>query len=142
MDDDLLSLCGVTLPEGGKARREVVAGTKPPKRPPTPNIWDTEAMVFEFGGYVARIWRTTCKTCDTPTDTLEGIFTEEVHRKSGSRKLIGLAKGSQWHGEKRREVTERECDICAYCVQNLGFSEETPADERPTVVVLPERRNR
>lgn len=122
--DDLMAICGVTLPEP-KARRvvEVGCGHTPPKARPTFAVEGHNLRAFVFQGYVARVDRLRCSCCDEVTDVLQGIFIAEIHEPSGTRRLTRMVKGTDWPaaGGHAKEVTEREVDVCGGCVTGLGF---------------------
>ncbi len=121
-DDDLLESLGVRLPEPKQAKA-VVLGHKPPKLKPERHTNWSNAATFTFGGYLARIKWLECQCCGEGTKICEGIFIEEIHLPSGTRRLQQMAKGSQWPqgGGHRQEVWTEKVEVCGKCVADLGF---------------------
>ena len=95
---------------------------------------------FTFGGYVARVFRNLCGCCGQTSDVLEGVFVEEVHLPSGTRRMTQLGKGGDWpaQGTHRKEVTQVDVAYCALCVGDLGFSREVDSKGQPFALVLKE----
>jgi hypothetical protein len=133
--DDLLEMLGVKLPEPTK--KEVSCGQKPPKMAPQRHTEWNNATSFKFGGYVAVVTQTTCEMCGKVNEHLDGIFTEEIHQPSGTRRLQALAKGAQWpaNEEHRLEVAYKFTPVCAHCIKDLGFSREVDKPKTYTLVV-------
>jgi hypothetical protein len=121
-EDDLLALLGVTLPPpvSKKLIEEKVKKEGPGRRF---TDW-SNAKSFEFGGYLAKTVRHTCNTCEGVTEILVGLFIEELHRPSGTRKLTQMGRGANWPmgQEHRCEITEEKVEVCALCIRTLGFS--------------------
>jgi hypothetical protein len=135
MSDDLLDLLGVVLP-APKTKAPVECGQKPPRAAPVRHTEWNNNTSFQFGGYLARVTQHCCSTCDAVTETLEGVFIEELHT-SGTRRLTILAKGAQWPAgvEHRLEVTQASVEVCAQCVRGLGFSREQAAPGKYALVL-------
>lgn len=121
----------VEVPKGRKARAVACGERAPAERRHTE--WNNFAA-FSFGGYVARVTKLRCECCEEVTDILEGIFIEEVHLPSGSRKLTRLATNGDWPigGGHRREIEHRDVRFCAQCIGVLGF-------DKVTIVEVPQR---
>ena len=132
--DDLLDLLGVTLPP--PVSKKALGERKGPTPPDRMTAW-SDSRTFDFGGYLAKVVRHRCKTCEGQTEVLVGIFIEERHTRTGTRRLTQLSKGSQWPtGEEHRlELTEEAVPVCALCVRLLGFSREIPAPGNYSLVV-------
>jgi hypothetical protein len=138
-EDDLLAALGVTLPTK-PARGEVGCGAKPPKAAPIRHTTWSNAQNFTFGGYLARVRRIRCETCEGVTDVCEGIFIEEIHLPSGTRRLQQMGRGMQWpaQGEHRCEVHEEGTTVCGHCVRDLGFSRMVDGKGEPYSLVIRE----
>lgn len=136
-DDDLLAQLGVELP-APKTPKAVECGDKPPKAKPVRFTEWSNLHTFEFGGYVARVIRHHCSMCDALWDELEGIFIEEVHKPSGSRRMTALATNGDWPagGGHRKEVKEQEDRLCGSCVGALGFDREVDGKGMPLTMVV------
>jgi len=127
--DDFLADLGVTLPTRAELAAEKAA--KLVKRPKFGEAlrhteWNNFAD-FEFTGYVAKMRRITCDCCGEVTEVMTGIFTEEIHTRSRSRRLQVLGRGAVWPAgeEHRLEVEEERAIICGKCVREIGFSRES-----------------
>lgn len=137
-EDDLLAALGVVLPTGaGPKRAPVEAGHKPPKKAPVRFTDWSNAATFTFGGYVARTRRLRCGACEGVTDLVEGIFIEEIHLPSGTRRLQQMVKGAQWPtgGGHRQEIWEEGVEVCAGCVAALGFDRLVDGKGEPLALV-------
>lgn len=135
-DDDLMALLGVTMPEA-KAKPAVECGQKPPKAKPVRHTAWSNLHSFEFGGYLAKVTRHKCGMCENVWDELGGIFIEEVHTPSGSRRLTALAVGADWPagGGHRKEVAEVEDRFCGECIGDLGFDREVDGRGQPYTLI-------
>lgn len=117
--DDLLRELGIDLP--------------PPKGPKVegrkPSQWVGGGKTFIFGGYLAKVGRYECMTCERVHDELVGIFSEELMPANGTRVLTQLSRGAQWPaaGDHRYEVMEHKVPYCVHCIKELGFSREVSA---------------
>ena len=115
--DDLLSELRVSIEVPAKKKAELkVRHTRWNDPPPSQ---------FTFGGYLAKVNRIKCLTCDHIQDELIGIFTEEVDR-NGGRRLTQLSRKADWpaNEEHRYEVSNEPIPYCCKCLPSLGFSEE------------------
>ncbi len=138
-EDDLLALLGVTLPPP-ISRKTLEVGEKPPRAKAVRFTDWSNAKSFEFGGYLAKTVRHTCSTCEGVTEILVGLFIEELHRPSGTRKLTQMGRGANWPmgQEHRCEVTEEPVDVCALCIRGLGFSRIVDGKGLPYSLVVKE----
>lgn len=134
--DDLLAILGVTLPVA-KAPKTVECGDKPPRAKAIRHTDWSEGKTFVFGGYLAMVKRHSCKMCEALWDELEGIFIEEKHLPSGTRRLTALAVGGDWPagGGHRKEVLEVEVPWCGNCIGTLGFDREVNRSGAPYTLV-------
>lgn len=123
--DDFLRELGIDLPTP-RVRGE---GTH------KPSSWVGGGKTFIFGGYVAKVIRNHCTTCEGVSEEFLGVFTEEIYARNGSRVLTQLGRGAQWPaGEEHRcEVTLKYPSYCIHCIRGLGFSKEC---EPPAVFAL------
>ena len=121
--DDWLEELGVkveaagakTAPKPSRLRGRFTDWTDPP-----PNK-------FILGGYLARLTRVRCKTCEATHEEGVQLFIEElVENNPTARRLTPLGRGAQWpaQGTHRLEIIETEAIICPACVRDLGFSRE------------------
>lgn len=135
---DLLASLGVVLPSGtGAKRAPVECGQRPPKAKAERHTNWSNIASFSFTGYVARVERVECEACGEATEILEGIFIEETHIPSGTRRLQQMAKGGQWPqgGGHRKEVASRTVECCAKCVGELGFDRLVKGGEQAKALV-------
>ena len=117
--DDLLSELGISIKVPAKKKAELKVRHTRWKDPPP------SQSQFTFGGYLAKVNRIKCLTCDHIQDELIGIFTEEVDR-NGGRRLTQLSRKADWpaNEEHRYEVSNEPIPYCCKCLPSLGFSEE------------------
>lgn len=130
--DDLMALLGVVLPPP-ILPKAVGCGEKAPRAKQVRHTEWSNAHSFEFGGYLAKVIRTQCEMCERASETLVGVFTEEIHQPSGTRRLTLMGKGAQWPVgvEHRLEITDATTLVCAECVRDLGFSREVDSKGEP-----------
>lgn len=132
-DLDLDALLGVSFPSVvRKPKGKVVeCGQKAPVLRQVVEHHNLRA--FELTGYVAKVTRLTCLCCDDLWDRLEGIFIEERHLPSGTRRLQQMSPKGDFPmgGGHRKEVEEAEVKFCAGCVGDLGFDREVDAKGQP-----------
>lgn len=136
--DDLDSLLGVEAWKPAPKGKVVECGQRPPRehtRLPVINL-----RAFEFSGYVARVNRFTCGCCDLTFDVLEGIFIEEKHLPSGTRRLQQMSPKGDFPmgGGHRKEVTTFFTPFCASCIGALGFDKEVDTKSQPKALVFKE----
>ena len=127
---DLLEEMGASLPIPGTP---VGCGQKAPKAPPKRHTnWSNESS-FTFEGWLARIHRCHCKSCEQKSEWLEGVFLVE-RSKSGARRLT---RATDWpaQGAHSVEVIETQSLYCALCIRELGFSLERVAERSYTLIL-------
>lgn len=136
-DEDLFALLGVEEPQSKPKVRAVECGQRPPKLKPVRHTDWSEGKTFEFGGYLAMVNRHHCKMCDALWDELQGIFIEEKHVPSGTRRLTPLAVNGDWPagGGHRKEVLDVEDRFCGNCIGALGFDREVDRSGAPYTLV-------
>lgn len=130
-EDDFLAQLGVEIPwppAKGKKGVVVECGQKAPKAPPKRHTeWSNEGS-FEFGGYLAMVVQTTCEECGSMRERLEGVFSCEIKRATGARRLQALSDRGQWPTTGGRcEVRQEFVRWCPDCVRVLGFDQEIEA---------------
>lgn len=135
--EQLDALLNVTIEPSTRRTKAVECGQTPPRAKPTRHTEWSNLHTFEFGGYVARVQRLICSCCEEQTDVLQGIFLEEVHLPSGTRRMTRMAPKGDWpaQGEHRKEVEVVGTDYCAQCIGDLGFSRLVWAAEQPRTLI-------
>lgn len=127
--DDLLAALGVEIPWPETARkvRGIVCGEGAPAKP-RHTEWSNQQS-FIFDGYLAIVHQTTCETCGSMRENLEGLFTSEVKVGTGARRLQAIPTNGQWPqgGGHRCEVRQFGTKWCPDCVRGLGFDREIEA---------------
>ena len=94
---------------------------------------------FILGGYLARMTRVRCTTCDALHEEAPQVFVEEiVENNPSARRLTLLGRGAQWpaQGTHRLEIIETEANICPACVRDLGFSRESVVEGGGTITLI------
>lgn len=136
-EEDLDTLLGVTVAPEGK---RVGCGKRAPKvQVKRFTEWNNLAS-FTFVGYVALVRRVTCEMCGAVTPICEGVFKEEKHEPSGTRRLQQVNRGTPpppGNGHKQ-EVKEEKVQECGYCITALGFTKMVDGKGQPWMLVVGE----
>ena len=115
--DDFLAELGVIVSSPAKIEKATKRHT----------AWTDTVSSFVFGGYLAKVKRITCATCECTHDELIGIFTEELATNGGNaRRLTQLSRNAQWptNVSHRFEVSDQTDPYCIHCIKELGFDHE------------------